>query len=403
MMDLARDLPNAFFTAALLIFLPTVSLILTPKRSLLRYVTIICMIIPSSRFMHIYPGASILRNIGSIQLVLTTVQAINVLLLNPLDEGDIAREIPQKARFRSSRLYHAAEAVIQLRAIGTPRQIKNVPLQPGQISVFVWQYLALDVLQTVARLNPSPTEGFTHVDWFVSMDKWLERTLMNLFNCFGPSRIAIDANYRFLSIIFVGLGFDTAENWPPLFGRMVDVYTIRNFSGKFWHQLLRGPFTAVSNFIARDILNLPRRSLLERYTNVFLVFFASGLLHILVDRIQAIPYEYSGAMIAFPITAFAITFEDGVQELWKRFTSSRKASRNADFVLPLWQRMVGYIWTMAWLLVVSTFYFDPRYQLPGELTTLVPLSLSEKLGLAPVGSVVLGFGLLIAYAFECEV
>lgn len=137
---------------------------------------------------------------------------------------------------------------------------------------------------------------------------------------------------------------------------------------------------------------------------MFLVFFASGLLHILVDRIQAIPYEYSGAMIAFPITAFAIMFEDGVQVLWKRFTSSsRKASQNADFVLPLWQRMVGYIWTMTWLLVVSTFYFDPRYQLPGELTTLVPLSFSENFGLAPVGSVVLGFGLLAAYAFECEV
>lgn len=249
-MHWAPDLLDAFCTASLLIFLPTKSLILTPKHSLLRYVTIICMIILSSRFMHIYPGASILRNIASIQLVLTTVQAINVLLLNPLDEGDIVREIPQKARFRSSRLYHAAEAVIQLRAIGTPRQIKNVPLQPGyyatrrrgdvipratflrrQISVFVWQYLALDILQTAARFNPSHTEGFTHVDWFVSTDKWLERTLMNLFNCFGPSRIAIDANYRFLSIIFVGLGFDTAENWPPLFGRMADVYTIRNFSG----------------------------------------------------------------------------------------------------------------------------------------------------------------------------
>jgi hypothetical protein len=154
--------------------------------------------------------------------------------------------------------------------MGTPREIKNVPGHPQyyttgtsrrgdkdkrssgdaisiprgkflirQIAIFTWQYLALDVLQTVARQQAfegggggsSGSSGFTHIDWFVSPEKWIERGLTNLITWFVTSRILIDANYRFVSILFVGAGLDSPQNWPPAFGRMKDVYTIRKFWG----------------------------------------------------------------------------------------------------------------------------------------------------------------------------
>lgn len=160
----------------------------------------------------------------------------------------------------------------------------------------------------------------------------------------------------------------------------------------------------MSNFVTREILRLPRPSVLERYTNIFIVFFLSGVLHVLTDRIQSIPFQYSGAIIMFPITAVGVMFEDGVQDLWKRFNPPAAKKGSSDEVVPLlWQRVVGYLWTMTWLAVVSTYYFYPIYELPGELTTLVPLSLTEKLGLQPLGPIVLVAGPLISYIFGAEI
>lgn len=252
----APDLADAAFTATLLTLLPASAIVLSPKRSISRYMAIICCVLLTSRFMQPVVGSSTIRTIGSAQLILVTVQAINVLVLNPLGRKDIAQEAPKTARSDFAQLYHAAEAVVMLRAINTPRQIKNVPAYPSyyatrlregaiprgaflrrQILIFIWQYLALDLLQTAARLRASPQNGatsditFTHLEYRVPVEKWIERVLTNLINWFVLSRIIIDANYRFMSIMFVGFGGDSPNNWPPLFGRMADAYTVRNFWG----------------------------------------------------------------------------------------------------------------------------------------------------------------------------
>jgi hypothetical protein len=103
-------------------------------------------------------------------------------------------------------------------------------------------------------------------------------------------------------------------------------------------------------------------------------------------------------------------FEDGVQELWKRFsrpsppaTVKAGPKEEEDSVPPLWQRIVGYVWTFVWLGVVSTWYLYPIFELPGELTLLVPVSLSERVGVQPLGGVVLGVGLVLGYVFGAEI
>ncbi len=94
----------------------------------------------------------------------------------------------------------------------------------------------LDLMQEAARQQAFLSErgaeaSFTRLDMFVSPEKWAERGIVNLITWFITTRILIDASYRFVSIVFVGLGLDTPENWPPAFGRMKDVYTIRKFWG----------------------------------------------------------------------------------------------------------------------------------------------------------------------------
>lgn len=106
----------------------------------------------------------------------------------------------------------------------------------------------------------------------------------------------------------------------------------------------------------------------------------------------------------FPITAFAIMFEDGVQELWRRLAHNANTSEQQKKMAspPLWHRIVGFLWTMAWLGVVSEWYLHPMTQLPPELMTTVPVSLVGNIGLAPIGGTLLGTGLLLAYFLEAE-
>ncbi|KAJ5157830.1 uncharacterized protein N7482_008930 [Penicillium canariense] len=418
------DLTSYLASGALQILITTTCIVATPKGSLFRYAAIPCIVWLAYHLIQPYDGASPTLCSALTHLILMAVQAVNLLLLNPLDDTDLAREDPKHSLFLSDRIYHAAELLSQFRAIGTSRQIKSVPAQPayygrqGKISrgrfllrqsvFFLWQYLVLDLMQALARqkaFQEGDSPGFSHIDWFVPVDQWVERGLTNLTVWFALSRIVIDAHYRLSSVVFVGSGLDVAANWPPLFGSMADVYTIRKFWGKFWHQYLRQPFTAVSNFIARDVLHLPRPSILERYTNIFLVFLLSGMLHVIVDHIQTVPYEYSGSLIGFPIMALGIMLEDGVQALWKTLSSSagKEPSSDEESVPPLWQRAVGYIWTMTWLAVTSTWYLHPILQLPGDLATLVPLSLCEKIGVQPLGSIIVGTGLLVGFIFGAEI
>lgn len=398
-----------------------------------------------SRFVHPVDSASPTRCNAVAVLVVSVVQAVNLLLINPMDDDAFCREKPTRSLFLSDRVYAAFEAISQTRGVNTPRQVKTVPPHPKyytcrgddiprprfllrQSAIAIWQYLVCDIFQALARqraLEQDLQAGFSHIEWVLPVEAWIERVLTNLVTGIVISRILIDAHYRIMSIVFVGLGLDSPSNWPPAFGRMADGYTIRNFYGrvryspsvsrldqlaanipirKFWHQFLRQPFTAVSNFISRKILHLPRLSILERYTNNFLVALLSALLHTLVDTVQGTPLDYSGSMAFFLSMILGMMIEDGVRALWNRIQPSSDTKQSSgDESLPTWRRAVGLIWVMGWLGVTSTWYFHPISQLPAGETTLVPLSLVEMIGLETVGVVVVVSGSVIGFVFAVEV
>ena len=179
-------------------------------------------------------------------------------------------------------------------------------------------------------------------------------------------------------------------------------------SRKFWHQFVRQPFSTISNFIARDVLRLPRPSILERYTNVFLVFLISAGTHVLSDYAGGILPEQSGAMHFFLAFVLGYMIEDGVQYLWKRTESSNenskaKPSGESDAVTPLWQRAIGFVWVMVWLAVTSTWFLEPN-ELAQKETTLVPLwNPTDYLDLKPLAVIAVAGGAILGIAFEIEI
>jgi hypothetical protein len=165
------------------------------------------------------------------------------------------------------------------------------------------------------------------------------------------------------------------------------------FYRKFWHQSLRWSFTSLSNFLTRDVLKLPRPSLLERYTNILLVFTMSGILHVFNDLSMGISLADSGAMLFFQSFALGFMLEDAVQYIWGRF-GAKFNTVEENSKSPLWQRVVGFTWVMSWICATSPWYGYPSNRLPVESRWLVPYSIVDIVGMTTV-LIAIGVGALL--------
>ncbi|KAJ5158142.1 uncharacterized protein N7500_007793 [Penicillium coprophilum] len=401
--------------------IPATLLIATTKQSVLRYLSIPCSIFIAFRAI---PVATALGP-GYVwcecaRLFLTIIfQCLNLLLIDPKDSNDLPSGGSQSL---VSRIYAATRLFTDPRGINSSWQIKNAPPQPKyyqrrdmnipprgrflirQIAIIVWQYLALDVFATLALQQALEQEKNGILppvpQWDISCEQWIERIISNLMAGFVVSRILIDFHHRAFSVILVGLGLDSPANCPPLYGRALDADTVRGFWGKFWHQLLQNPLTSVSAFITQDLLGLRPRSLMQRYMNVFVVFFCSGVLHLILDIVQGIPAQESGAMLFFVTAPLGLMIEDGIKALWKSFSKPNRSIKTTP--KPLWQRVLGLTWSMAWLGVTSTGFFYPQVVRPKN-QALVPFSVADHIGLPLESAFVLVGGAVLAKVFEVEV
>ncbi|KGO44061.1 hypothetical protein PEX2_020700 [Penicillium expansum] len=408
--------------------IPATLIITTRKSSPLRYLCIPGMIWVASRFIRPFGSSGSPTWCQAItQLVIATLQATNLLLLHPLANSDIPHSTKSIQDF-TSRLIAAFRLLSQTRAVNTQWQVKNVPSHPKyylrrgmqvptrgrfllrQLGIVAWQCLVLDIVQTVS-LQQTKECGLhepasLEIEWMVPVGQWVERIATHLSIWFVVNRLITDLAYRVLSIFFVGIGLDSPADWPPAFGSMADAFTLRNFWGKFWHQFMRQPFTSISNFIARDVLNLTRSSTLERYTNLFIVFLISAIFHVIVDILQSVPMERSGSMPFYLAFVLGIMLEDGVQNIWKRVQTSNdrhEKAKQSSGIVPLWKRTAGLVWVMLWLGVTSTWYFTPMIQSTNDDLRVIPFSVAKYIGFQPLVGIVVGSGVGIAVVLEVEI
>lgn len=170
---------------------------------------------------------------------------------------------------------------------------------------------------------------------------------------------------------------------------------------------MRQPFTSISNYFARNVLNLTRSSTLERYTNLFFVFLISAIFHVIVDILQSLPVDKSGSMPFYLAFVLGIMIEDSVQEAWKYAQisgSSREVTTKLlSGITPAWRRVIGLVWVALWFGVTSTWYFTPMLQSTTEDLRMVPFSVTKYVGLKPLIGFVLSYGALVGLAFEVEI
>jgi len=334
---------------------------------------------------------------------------IDLVILKKADRADLVQGNTNANAFLT-----ALRLCFSTRSIRSKFQIGNVPAfppyfrnraSPGRISflfrtavIFAWQYLVLDLIDTVmASQTPEETlaaygNNQEYLNPFTATrEQNLTRLMTSVAGSFFIGRIIMDFIYRAMALVAVGSGVSEPRDWPPFFGRTKDSYTIRYFWGRFWHQWLRGPLSSMSLFVSRNILGLPKRSLVEWYSNVFMTFTLSAAVHVANDIIAGKGVEM-GTVWQFQGFAAAMLIEDAVQGLWKMVFGSGKAKKDADSKekprMAAWKLAVGYLWVQVVLFVVVPWYLYPSGRAPAGSMWTVPYSVVEVLGLRNAGGLI---------------
>ncbi|KAL8703409.1 MAG: hypothetical protein Q9201_003412 [Fulgogasparrea decipioides] len=298
----------------------------------------------------------------------------------------------------------AAHVFFSYRAIGTRREVKNVPSfagrrVPSRVKFLVNRGLAImGAFAFVDYLNhqpPASKELFAAHKSGILLSK-REMTVETILVRIGSSamfwlalRITIGLIYNMASFVGVATFLIAPADWLPYFGSATEIYSLRKYWAVFWHSAFRNPLVGTANFLAHDVLRLCRGTLAARYAIIWLVFGLSGIIHKLCDETAGIPPAENTAHRLFLMQALGITIEDSAQCLIRqtcRLLEHGRQSRPKDGKKQgksrlrdagRWQRVIGYIWVAAWLVLSTPAWSYQNMRHNGG--QLFPLSLVEAL------------------------
>lgn len=260
----------------------------------------------------------------------------------------------------SSRFAFGQEVAGTVRGPGTPFEAKGIPpfsstdpqWIPSPVIFILWRLAVIvscffvnDYVVNVRMaldhelMLPSRVPFFTR-SGEVTRDDVVTRLVVGV-STWLSGYCLMQIFFGFPALISVWFKPNDVALWRPAFGSLLDAYTVRGFWGKFWHQNLQLNILGPARFITYDVLRLPREGLIQRYTLIFFVFFASGCFHTVSDIGASVALNQSGALRFFTTQALGIMLEDGVQEIYRCMRGGTKPA--------LWSRIVGYAWVLAFI------------------------------------------------------
>ncbi|KAL2070386.1 hypothetical protein VTL71DRAFT_13412 [Oculimacula yallundae] len=273
------------------------------------------------------------------------------------------------------RLTFGLQSMLSFRDCGTPHEVKNVPPfiynDPSFVpsaAAFITRsavtaiicYFVIDFIESQPP-PPNAAEIFS-ADKVSVLTRWKEITLEEVV-----TRIAASSGFwvimsttqtlfsSVVNIVSVSLGLSKVENCKALLGPMSEAYTIRGFWGKAWHQVTRKVFATPAAYFVDEFFVFHRHSPPNTYSQIFVTFFISGVVHAIGDWSNGLEWAHSGAIKFFYFQAAGIVVEDAVQLIYRVITG-----RDLKSPPRLWTRMLGYVWVAFFLL----FWTTPGWMYP---------------------------------------
>lgn len=168
--------------------------------------------------------------------------------------------------------------------------------------------------------------------------------------------VLIDAAHAMLSILCVAIfKIDEPTDWPPMFGSILEAYSIRRFWGHFWHKIIVQPYTQFGKLYSRKILRLSPRSGGDKVCVVFIIFLLSGVAHAAVGYQLGDRCGWVQDIVWFCSNAIA-----GAGELFATALLQRLAKRTG---IRLQYRALSTAVGFAWVFLFF-FWSVPKWQYP---------------------------------------
>lgn len=136
----------------------------------------------------------------------------------------------------------------------------------------------------------------------------------------------------------------------------------------FWHQSVSSTFTGPAKYFVFRLLRLEGKPLVARYIYATVVFILSGAMHVCGEVTAGVPIWEGGAVQFFAMQALGLAVEDSIVAIWQRVGPKKTGGKGHQ--MQWWQRVVGYVWVVAWMawsMPVWTYPASRRSQGEGML------------------------------------
>ncbi|PCH37569.1 hypothetical protein WOLCODRAFT_146720 [Wolfiporia cocos MD-104 SS10] len=289
--------------------------------------------------------------------------AIQLLwLTDPMTELRHERDAVHPSTLPFARRFYWSLCVLNnRRGVGWNCQVAIVPPRPsGSRRQFVRErllkifrlYIPLDFIQLyVLSIRPE-----------TSPQRWI----------YGLGRlstmmICMEAQTSIISIVAVVTRFSEPQDWPAVFGKLSDAYTVRRFWGRTYHQNVRR-YTASWGKRACRLLGLQPGSWASAHMQLFVGFSLSCLMHCAGD-LMVRPSIFGASSAYFAAQAAVIALEDVVV-----------AAARRRIVVPVGvARFAGYAWVVLWLGVSTPWLFNWTVKAGVVDSRRLPFSILEAL------------------------
>lgn len=223
-------------------------------------------------------------------------------------------------------------------------------------------YLVLCLYYEFLYLQPTPA------DFAPFKESLLRRVLPTVMDSHSPTAITtrevwirssmvldfILTEYCWLScyhdvcaIIFIGVGLDQDDEWPPIMGPLSAATTLRGFWGRFWHRILYRAFSEHAAVVARW-LGLKKGSLSYRLVSNVLVFAFSAAMHAAVSARLGNRCAWGRTLWYWMLQPVGFLVEGVVQGCWRKYRSRMNVGGAKEEWIVMAEYAIGYSWVFSW-------------------------------------------------------
>ncbi|THH15923.1 hypothetical protein EW146_g4633 [Bondarzewia mesenterica] len=292
-------------------------------------------------------------------IITALLQGSDVLLIN--DVADL-RLVGQKTPTNDLSLFQrckwASRLLTSPRAIGWVHEPRHVfpPHPPASQSRWnfvkkqslsaLTYFVILDVVHTWIVLSPA----FQRDGISLASDGYPMRFLNTALHA-AHLWSYMSFGYTAASVVAVALHITEPSEWPALYGRWSDAYTLRRFWGRTWHQVFRRVVSTHGDFVTYRLLKLRKGTFVADNLHRYTAFLVSGIIHAVGEygMFRDEFREKSGAIRFFLLQATAICVEQEIAKIFKPKPT------------PL-LRWLGYMWTFLWFVHTLPPWMDPQFR-----------------------------------------